>query len=163
MSLDEFYRHDALRSQSDAVAALDRLWGVSILLGELMRVGLGERGITLARAAVLSLLARSVPSGACSQRALSRALRVTPRNVTGLIDALEREGLVARTPHPTDRRSTLVSLTESGPRLAETLQREQDAFAETLFAGADPAELQSVTRLLDRVLARVQERLGPPR
>lgn len=37
-----------------------------------------------------------------------------PRNVTGLLDALTDKGYVARQPHPTDRRATLVSLTDHG-------------------------------------------------
>jgi len=159
-AIDTFYRHPPYRAETDSVAALDRLWGASLLLGELMQRGLAERGITLARAAVLSLLARA---GSSTQRSLSSVLRVTPRNITGLVDALEGEGLVARSPHPTDRRATLVSLSDAGAALAARLKREQDAFAERLFAGADPEELQAFMRMVDRVLVQVAERLGPPR
>lgn len=160
VALDEFYGDGAYRAGDGAVAALDRLWGVSLLLGELMQRGLGQRGITLARAAVISLLARA---GASTQRSLSLALRVTPRNITGLVDALEAEGLVARRPHPSDRRATLVSLTDAGAALAATLKSQQDAFAERLFGDADPGELDAFLHIVDRVLARVQQRLGPPR
>ena len=51
-----------------------------------------------------------------TQRELSRALRCTPRNVTGLLDALEDSGLVVRRPHPRDRRASLVNLTLGGKR-----------------------------------------------
>jgi hypothetical protein len=37
---------------------------------------------------------------------------VSPRNVTGLVDGLAESGFVTREPHPTDRRATLVALTE---------------------------------------------------
>ncbi len=40
-----------------------------------------------------------------TQRALADALQVTPRNVTGLVDALADSGFVERAPHPTDRRA----------------------------------------------------------
>jgi DNA-binding MarR family transcriptional regulator len=36
------------------------------------------------------------------------------RNVTGLVDALQADGFVMRSPHPTDQRTTLVTLTEQG-------------------------------------------------
>ena len=49
-----------------------------------------------------------------TMRRLAEALDVTPRRVTALVDALEAEGLVERRPHPTDGRSTLVTLTEDG-------------------------------------------------
>src|SRR5947199_5110025 len=45
---------------------------------------------------------------------LSDALGVTARNVTTLVDALEKEGLVRRLAVPTDRRATLVELTAHG-------------------------------------------------
>jgi DNA-binding MarR family transcriptional regulator len=149
-----------LRPGSGSVAALDRLWGLSLLLGDLMQQGLAQRGITLARAAVVVLVDRQ---GASTQRALSRALRVTPRNITGLVDALEEEGLVVRAPHPSDRRATLVTLTKRGSALARALRRDQDGFASRLFADVDAAEVDAFTRVLDHVLARIEERLGPPR
>jgi DNA-binding MarR family transcriptional regulator len=45
---------------------------------------------------------------------LAHMLNVSPRNVTGLVDHLERDGLVVRAPDPADRRSVLASLTDLG-------------------------------------------------
>ena len=45
---------------------------------------------------------------------LATALDVSPRNVTGLVDHLETDGLVRRTDDPSDRRSVLVELTPLG-------------------------------------------------
>ncbi|MDA8395559.1 MAG: MarR family transcriptional regulator [Candidatus Dormibacteraeota bacterium] len=157
VALDRFYEVEGYRPETEAVAALDRLWALSLRLGELMQRGLAERGITLARAAVISVLARGGPS---TQRALSLVLRVTPRNITGLVDALEGEGLVTRGPHPSDRRATLVSLTAAGASLAATLQREQDAFAERLFAQTDPEALLTFMSTVDSVLVQVEGRLN---
>ena len=52
-----------------------------------------ERGLTRARAAVIWQLQERGP---VTQRTLSQALRVSPRNVTGLLDALEAGGYVTR-------------------------------------------------------------------
>lgn len=133
--------------------ALNRLWSLATVLGHGMQEGLAERGLTLARA---KLIWELQGGGPCTQRALSRALRVTPRNVTGLVDGLEADGLVERAAHPSDRRATLVTLTEKGRSLAATMQREQDGFAQHLFADASPAELQTFVEVLDRVLARIE-------
>jgi DNA-binding MarR family transcriptional regulator len=46
-----------------------------------------------------------------TQRQLSEALQCSPRNVTGLVDALGSDGLAERGAHPTDRRASLVALT----------------------------------------------------
>lgn len=133
-------------------AALERLWGVAALLGDGMQAGLAERGLTLARAGLIWELQRNGP---VTQRTLSRMLRVTPRNVTGLVDALEADGIVARKAHPSDRRATLVSLTEKGVSLGRALRREQDGFAQRLFDGFAADDLSAFTAVLDRVLARI--------
>jgi DNA-binding MarR family transcriptional regulator len=56
---------------------------------------------------------------------LANALAVTPRRVTALVDALEADGLVERRPHPTDGRSTVVSLTRSGRKQQQVLWAER--------------------------------------
>src|SRR5262245_4272063 len=45
---------------------------------------------------------------------LAARLGLTARTITTLVDGLEREGLLARRPDPTDRRATLLELTETG-------------------------------------------------
>ena len=73
--------------------ALMRLFELTVRLGEEMEKGLVERGLTRARAAVIWQLHQRGP---VTQRTLSQALRVSPRNVTGLLDALEAGGYVTR-------------------------------------------------------------------
>src|SRR5258708_37012848 len=87
--------------QSLSEAALERLWGLVLVLGDGMQSGRAERGLTAARAELLWVLQTS---GTATQRSLSKALRTTPRTVTGLVDALEADGFVARSAHPTDGR-----------------------------------------------------------
>ena len=140
-------------ARSDALA---RLWGLVALLGDHMESGLAERGLTLARAEVVWQLQLDGPT---TQQALSRALRVTPRNITGLVDGLEADGIVARKPHPSDRRATLVSLTDKGATLARTMRREQDGFAQDLFEGVSLPELATFVSVMDRVLSRIRKAL----
>jgi DNA-binding MarR family transcriptional regulator len=59
-------------------------------------------------------LLRALEWGSLSMRAVSDALGISPRTVTDLIDGLEERGLVTRTPHSSDRRVTLLTLTEAG-------------------------------------------------
>ena len=136
---------------------MERLWAVAWLLGEGMQSGLAERGLSLPRAELLWQLQRN---GACAQSALSEALRTTPRNVTGLVDSLEADGLVARSSHPSDRRATLVSLTEKGKATTAAMRRDQDRFAQELFAGANSEELATLTSWLDRLIDRIRSGLG---
>ena len=73
---------------------------------------LRDHGLSLSGLKLLKALA----GGDRSMREVSQVLHVSPRTVTDLIDGLEARGLVARGPHPSDRRVTLLHLTEAGTR-----------------------------------------------
>lgn len=107
------------------------------------------------------LLRTAVVLATGNSKRLSEALRVTPRNVTGLVDSLEGDGLVARSAHPSDRRATLVTLTAKGKAVTAAMRRDQDRFAQDLFSGASSEELASLVSLLDRVMSRVRSALAP--
>ena len=139
--------------------ALEGLFELAGLLGESMQRELDTRGLTRARAEVVWRLERD---GTMTQKELSQALRCTPRNVTGLLDALEDSGLVVRRPHPEDRRATLVGLTTRGQRASAAWAKGYEKLANTLFAEMDSAELESFVRTLDHVRERLH-RVPPVR
>ncbi len=92
-------------------SALSRVLELTLLLGRDATENLTRMGLTEARAHLLWELRTLAP---CTQRELATALRVTPRAVTALVDGLAETGFVTREPCPTDRRATLVTLTEQG-------------------------------------------------
>src|SRR5918994_5550914 len=96
---------------SSQVAVFDRLLEIALLIQDDLATSFAGTGLTTARTHLLWVLHHSGPS---NQQSLAAALSVSPRNVTGLVDALEAGGYVARQPHPTDRRATLVTLTGRG-------------------------------------------------
>jgi DNA-binding MarR family transcriptional regulator len=103
-------------------------------------------GLTFARYEALMLLYYS-RAGALPLGKIGGRLQVHPTSVTNLIDGLERAGFVARTPHPTDRRATLASITDDGRNAAAAAT---DALHGMRF-GTEPlrkAELQALTDLL---------------
>jgi DNA-binding MarR family transcriptional regulator len=102
---------DNLAIKGIALARLgERDHTLAALLGHAMDQGLAERGLTRARGEVIWILHHQ---GAMTQRELGDVLDCSAPNVTGLLDALESAGFVAREAHPTDRRKTLVALTTS--------------------------------------------------
>jgi len=143
----------------NASRAMEGLFELADLLGESMQRELDTRGLTRPRAEVVWRLGSD---GTMTQKQLSQALRCTPRNVTGLLDALEGSGLVVRRPHPHDRRSTLVGLTSRGKRASAAWAEGYTKLANTLFADFNSAELASFVRILDRVRARLR-RVPPVR
>jgi MarR family 2-MHQ and catechol resistance regulon transcriptional repressor len=83
---------------------------------------------------------------------VGRHLVVTKANVTGLMDRLEREGLVRRDTHA-DRRVTLAKLTEKGSALLEeAIPRRQQVLAELLggLTGEEKGQLISLLTKLRR-------------
>jgi DNA-binding MarR family transcriptional regulator len=144
----------------EAGDALERLFELAAYLTDAMDRGLTERGLTRTRAELLWRLGRLGP---VTQRRLSVELQCTPRNVTDLVDALERDGYVTREPHPTDRRATLVTLTEQGASEAGTMHADYRRTAANLFAGLDAAEVSAFATTIDRMLGRLRgEGAGRP-
>lgn len=113
-----------------------------------MQKGLEKRGLTQVRAHLIWELGARQPM---TQRDLAKLLEVTPRNVTTLLDALERTGFVRRAAHPTDRRAILVSLSPMGELARERLQHEMADLANTLFSGVSPDDLDAFMRVADAV------------
>lgn len=130
-------------------AALDRMFELTVVLGGLMDRRLGEHGLTPARAEVIWRLHHAGPM---TQRELSQVLECSPRNVTGLVDALSAAGFVAREPHPNDRRAVLVRLTEQGRNLAAPWQSDRSSGAEQMFAETTDDELAAFTSVMEQVL-----------
>ena len=142
----------------DRVTALDRVLELALLVNADMRRGLAARGLTESRTRLLWELLQRGPS---TQRELADALRVSPRNITGLVDALVDTGFVSRGPHPTDRRATLVQFTRRGADVAGELERDQQEFARVLFEGMPQAQLAGFVLGLDAVLDRLRKLVDP--
>ena len=130
------------------------------LLGDAMQGELSDHALTPARAEVVWCLHHGGPM---TQRQLSEELRCTPRNVTGLVDALESAGIAARNPHPSDRRATLVALTPQGEEMAAAWEAGYQALAAHLLAGIGRDDLGRLSAALDQVVSRLREAtLVPP-
>jgi DNA-binding MarR family transcriptional regulator len=134
--------------------ALSRLFAVSILMADDIDRGLAERGLTRARARALWEISLRET---VTQREIADALKVTPRNVTTLVDALEETGFVQRTSHETDRRAIVVELTRKGRAAAARMRQETRELAERLFRGASEADLKAFIRTLDGVIGELEE------
>ena len=78
-----------------------------------MESALREHGLTGARYAVLSVLARDPGMSGAD---LARACNTTPQAMNGVLATLERDGLVERHAHPTHGRILQVILTGDGER-----------------------------------------------
>ncbi|MFS0718562.1 MarR family transcriptional regulator [Arthrobacter sp. 1P04PC] len=99
-------------------------------------------GLTFARYELLALLSFA-RSGALPMNKASALLQVHPTSVTNAVDRLQDAGLVLRSPHPTDGRTTLIELTSGGRTLAKraTAALNAEVFAQSGFGPEDVDEL----------------------
>lgn len=78
---------------------------------------------------------------------LASASCCSPSTVTGIVDTLEKKGLVSREPNPEDRRSLLVRLTEKGQALKDSTPT-LDRIFNNCCAGIEHDELLQLAELL---------------
>ncbi|OMI41175.1 MarR family winged helix-turn-helix transcriptional regulator [Streptomyces sparsogenes] len=104
-----------------------------------------ERGPSLARTKLLRVLAEQ---GRLRQSALAQRLDLAARTVTETVDALERDGLVARTPDPADRRAKLVSLTDEGSAALDAAHGTGEQVLREIFGALGPEQRETLAGLL---------------
>lgn len=114
-------------------------------------------GPSPARMRLLGALNCKGPTIMCGLR---DELGVSARQVTNLVDALEAEGLVERTPHASDRRATVIEITPRGAALAcaswEPLQAKMSAPFSDLSDEDQKALLRLMEALTDALRRREQ-------
>lgn len=88
---------------------------------------------------------------------LAEMAGVTRATMTGLIDTLERDGLVTRKPDPIDRRMMSVALTLHGQSRLEAILPGHFQRMTALMRTLDEAERKTLVRLLTKILEQASE------
>ncbi|MEM9342610.1 MAG: MarR family transcriptional regulator [Pseudomonadota bacterium] len=113
-----------------------------------------DYGSTLPRFDVMSALDRA-PDG-LKMSEISKRLRVSNGNITGIVDKLAEEGLALRVPIPGDRRAHLVRLTGKGREVFEGHALAHEAWINEILSGLDVADVDGMTRRLDHLSAALE-------
>jgi len=111
-------------------------------------------GVTQSDFSALDILERA---GQMTPGQLAERLSLTTGAVTALIDRLERAGWISRSPHPSDRRSQVLALTEEAQAIGE---REMGPWAAEMQAAAkrlSAADREAAARFLDALTAVTAE------
>lgn len=109
---------------------------------------LGDRGVSTPRSKLLAEIDRLQPVRSAD---VARAVGVTQATASTLVDALVRDGLVAREPDDRDRRAVRLTTTKEGGKQAREWRVQYYAAAHELFAGLSAAEKARLTDLLNKV------------
>ncbi len=114
-----------------------------------------DEGLTPQRLRLSELLYDNGPTRMCDLR---DELGVTATNITALVDALEKDGMVERIAHPTDRRVTLIQLTAKAHKTISFGCTEFKEKVSALFTDFSAAEQEQFFKLLMKVRAGLVKR-----
>jgi DNA-binding MarR family transcriptional regulator len=131
-----------LRSEPVAMASATSIMRVQQLLLADFDALVRRHGLTFARYEALVLLAFS-RSGWLPMSTIGQRLMVHPTSVTNIIQRLEAQGFVERSPNPADGRGTLAALTDSGREVMEaaTTDLVASGFALTMLTQSEHEQL----------------------
>jgi DNA-binding MarR family transcriptional regulator len=134
----------------------DIAWGlnsVAIHLVRRSRLADQELGVPPGQLSALSVL---VFGGRRTLAELAAAEQVTSPTMTRIVDGLERSGLARRSPHPGDRRASIVAATAKGRRLMERGRDRRVDLITGLLEHLSDGEVDAVRRAAS-ALARALE------
>jgi DNA-binding MarR family transcriptional regulator len=125
----------------DTVQIADRLRPVLLRVGRELRKEAREVGISPEQVALLVAIKYRPGIGV---RELAAQEKVSAPAMSNHADRLERDGLVTRTPSPTDRRRVGLTLTDEGQRVLRRVRSRRTAWLATRLRGLTPEQLAAV-------------------
>jgi len=111
---------------------------------------LGKHGLSQGRFLTLIVMNRE-PDEEINPSSLAEKVGVTRATMTGLLDGLERKGLVKRRAHPGDRRKVSIRLTETGRQVLDEMLPDYYSRIAKLMAKLSEKERQELELLLGKV------------
>ena len=143
--------------EPDAMLAIMQFIRTGTDVSECFERFLAKHGLSQGRFAILMYLNRQ-PDTPVNQTHLAEAYGVTKATITGLIDGLERDGMVERLADPADRRACLVRLTAASRKFLDEFLPAHFRGVSELMVGLDAAERTELIRLVGKIrngIARV--------
>lgn len=164
MPLHDYPKYDALQQlasdvpnvDQDAVASFMALIKVSGQAINALESHFAAHNLSQGRFFVLMFLYIAGDEGLSATKIAEKAL-VTRATMTGLIDSLEREELVKRHPHPTDRRTNVVRITKKGHDLMDTILPDHYGKLMDYMSELEKDEKQQLVDLLRKVMYGLPE------
>jgi DNA-binding MarR family transcriptional regulator len=131
------------------MAAVTNIMRVQQILQSSVDAALRPHGLTFARYEALVLLVFS-RQGSLPMNVMGQRLQLHPTSVTNIVDRLQADHLVERNSHPTDRRTTLVTITEAG-RQRQKVATVALTDIDFGLIGLNDAQIAQLTVLLTQV------------
>ncbi len=146
------------KAPAPSVEAVDTSYLEGLIGYNARRAALAVIGVFLERMAVydlrpvdFSVLSLIAHNPGITSRQLCGSLGILPPNLVGMINALEKRGVIVRLPHPTDGRAMGLHLTDSGAALMVEAERTAAQLEAEVAARLTPHENKTLLRLLKKV------------
>lgn len=128
----------------------------SLAMTGLLKRNLAAAGVEEVRPAYLGVLLSLWQEDGLKLMELGRRAGLEPSTMTGLIDRMERAGLVRRVADPDDRRAQRIHLTEPGRVVEETALAVVEQTIDGVLAGVPEADMECLKTSLRRLLANTE-------
>lgn len=115
----------------------------------IMAIG-AEFGLTSIQAITLLLIDEHRPR---PMKSFCRLYHCDASNITGIIDGLEKKGLVSRQNDPNDRRIKVICLESAGKKMQQLIITRLDEANDFLFAPLDDTEKQQFITVVEKIAA----------
>jgi DNA-binding MarR family transcriptional regulator len=145
------------KTQTDTVAVAEALRPSLMRISRELRRE--ARAVGVSPEQVSLLVAIKVEPG-IGVRGLAARERISPPAMTKHVDRLERDGLVARTPSPADRRRVGLALTAEGQRVLRRVRSRRTAWLASRLRELSPAELAALAAAVEPLSRLLHEEEG---
>jgi DNA-binding MarR family transcriptional regulator len=131
------------------------IWAVDHALQTTSKRMKSTIGVTGPQRLVIRIIARfpGIPAGVVAQ-----LLHLHPSTLTGILDRLERQGLIQRRPDPKDRRRAFLGVTAKGKRIDAAGAGTVEAAVQRVISHTSRKKLESARELLMRLASELGAR-----
>jgi MarR family transcriptional regulator, organic hydroperoxide resistance regulator len=146
---------------------LDDIAGFSTWLSVARACHLCERALSAAlephglEVSHYDVLANVVRDEGLTQQVLARRLLVAKSNVSALLTALERKGLIVRDRDPDDARLRRIVLTPAGRRITGKAMREHGRIVTLMMGALTPSETETIHAVMGKISAKFEVQAKP--
>jgi DNA-binding MarR family transcriptional regulator len=130
---------------------------VSLAVTSALKKEFIESGVEPVKPAYLCVLMSLWQEDGLKVIELGKRAGLEPSTMTGLLDRMERDGLVSRTTDPRDRRALRIYLSETGQNVCAPVLKVVDDVLADVFTGISKEDISHTKNLLRHVLANAYE------
>lgn len=125
---------------------------VTLVVTAALKKGFARSGVTQVKPAYLGVLITLWGADGLKVVDLGRRAGLEPSTMTGLLDRMERDGLVKRTPDPADRRAQRITLTPAGLTAQKPVMAVVERILADVFNDIPDRALDTTKDVLRRIL-----------